>query len=149
MLFILLGCTGNNKESEVVEDTTPVIYTVFCSDIEVGDTLEIDGILYTKQDREGLDTLIENEDWEGLETSCTSDITDMRLLFYELTDFNSDISTWDVSNVNDMIFMFYLATSFNQDLSGWCVEQISSRPSEFDTDATSWTEPRPVWGTCP
>jgi len=48
-----------------------------------------------------------------------------------------------------MTFMFLGASEFNQDLSGWCVEQISSRPSEFDTDATSWTEPRPIWGTCP
>ena len=68
MLFLLLGCTGNNKESEEgVEDSTPVIPTVFCSDIEVGDTLEVDGSVYTKQDREGLDTLIEmkiGKDWK-------------------------------------------------------------------------------------
>ena len=42
MLFILFGCTGNNTENDAIEDTNPVIQTVFCSDIEVGDTLEVD-----------------------------------------------------------------------------------------------------------
>ena len=174
MLFLLLGCTSNNTESEVVEDTAPVIPTVFCSDIEVGETLEVDGILYTKQDREGLDTLIENEDWEGLETSCISDITNMNRLFFEVADFNGDISSWDVSsvtnmdgmfsdassfnedisnwdvsNVTNMSSMFRDASSFNQDLSGWCVSNITALPSNFDTRASSWVLDRPVWGTCP
>jgi hypothetical protein len=46
--------------------------------------------------------------------------------------------------------MFGYASSFNQDLSGWCVELISSEPIYFDYGATSWTEPRPIWGEdCP
>lgn len=45
-----------------------------------------------------------------------------------------------------MIGMFVLAVSFNQDLSDWCVENIPERPGSFDTDATSWTLPRPNWG---
>ena len=40
------------------------------------------------------------------------------------------------------------ATAFNQDLAGWCVSPIPSH-TDFDTGATSWTEPRPIWGTCP
>jgi len=48
-----------------------------------------------------------------------------------------------------MIVMFYSATQFNQDLSHWCVTNIPSRPPGFDNNASSWTLPRPVWGTCP
>jgi len=29
------------------------------------------------------------------------------------------------------------------------VNRISSEPTHFDDDADSWTEPRPIWGTCP
>ena len=150
MLFFLLGCTGNDKEPEVVEDTTPVISTVFCSDIEIGDTLEVDGILYTKQDREGLDILIENEDWEGLETSCTSDITDMSLLFQEslfsivTTSFDGDISTWDTSSVIDMSYMFLGAADFNTDISSWDVSNVTNMvvmfdgASSFNGDISGW-----------
>ena len=50
-----------------------------------------------------------------------------------------------------MLEMFFAALAFNQDLSGWCVSNISSSPTNFDTDATAWTNAahRPVWGTCP
>ena len=89
-----------------------------------------------------------------------SNVTDMGGMFYGASSFNSDISGWDVSNVTDghnqsgdyiysMGAMFYDATSFNQDLSSWCVSSFSSALVNFDTNATSWTEPRPVWGTCP
>ncbi|WP_366513687.1 BspA family leucine-rich repeat surface protein [Psychrobacter sp.] len=45
--------------------------------------------------------------------------------------------------------MFAGASSFNQDLSQWCVANIASKPNNFDNDATAWTKPKPVWGTCP
>ena len=45
--------------------------------------------------------------------------------------------------------MFQNATDFNQDLSGWNVENIPSKPQDFDTGATRWTNAswRPQWGT--
>ena len=63
--------------------------------------------------------------------------------------FNSDISHWDVSNVTNMDYMFHYARTFNQDLSKWCVSNIPSLPLGFDLEATAWTLPKPVWGTCP
>ena len=63
--------------------------------------------------------------------------------------FNQDISSWDMSNNSNMGFMFYDAKEFNQDLSSWCVTKIATAPTNFDTNATAWTLPKPVWGTCP
>ncbi|MBN1436644.1 MAG: BspA family leucine-rich repeat surface protein [Sedimentisphaerales bacterium] len=79
----------------------------------------------------------------------TSSVTSMMWMFLEASAFNGDISNWDTSSVTNMSAMFGYASSFNQDLSGWCVEQISSEPTNFDIGATSWSLPRPVWGTCP
>ena len=79
----------------------------------------------------------------------TSSVTNMSSMFFQARDFNQDINSWDVSNTTNMSGMFYQALDFNIDLSGWCVSQFSSQPAGFDTGATSWTEPRPVWGTCP
>ena len=88
-----------------------------------------------------------NQDISGWDTSS---VKDMCYMFESATSFNQNIDTWDTSNVTDMSGMFYDASAFNQDLSGWCVSQIPwPGPTDFDTGATSWTEPRPVWGTCP
>ena len=46
----------------------------------------------------------------------TSEITDMSNLFEDMTDFNGDISKWDVSNVISMQGMFF-NSSFNRDIS--------------------------------
>ena len=78
-----------------------------------------------------------------------SSVTNMSLMFQNATSFNQDISVWDVSSVTKMAGMFVKATSFNQDLSVWCVPLIPARQSNFDSGATAWTLPRPVWGTCP
>jgi len=82
-----------------------------------------------------------------------SSVTNMQSMFNQANDFNNGgsntIKDWDVSNVTDMINMFRNALDFNQDLSEWCVTSIPSAPSGFDSGATSWTLPKPVWGTCP
>jgi surface protein len=78
-----------------------------------------------------------------------SAVTDMSYMFSSARAFNQDIGNWDVSSVTDMDRMFDGAAVFNQDLSAWCVALIASQPFYFDTGATSWVLPRPVWGTCP
>jgi surface protein len=87
-----------------------------------------------------------NQDIGGWDVSA---VTNMHSMFRHAFAFNQDIGDWDVSNVTDMEGMFRDATAFNQDLSGWNVELITSKPSNFDTDATSWTNQswRPLWGT--
>ncbi len=222
--------------------------TVLCPDAMVGDTGEIQGVIYTKRDRSGLESLIQNRDWNAIRTSCTSGIQDMSFLFYnfyetmedirswdvssvtnvermfynagffnqdighwdvsnvtnmkgmldsafmfdqdignwdvssvtdfsamfsstssfnqniggwdvssatnmmsmffDANDFNQDIGDWDVSQVTNMTQMFYDAFDFNQDLSMWCVENISSEPYYFVSEYSSWTQPKPIWGSC-
>ena len=78
-----------------------------------------------------------------------SSVTAMVDMFMDADAFNGDLSSWDVSSVTNMSYMFYVATSFNQNLSGWCVSLITSKPTAFDTGATSWVLARPIWGTCP
>ena len=87
--------------------------------------------------------------------SFGSGVTIMSDMFSGATNFNSDISGWDVSSVTNMNAMFRNANSFDQDLSGWCVLNVqpgSPLPGISDWFAdSSALQPAhyPVWGTCP
>ena len=78
-----------------------------------------------------------------------SSVTNMRSMFDGTSSFNQNIGGWNVSSVTNMRSMFEGASSFNQDLSRWCVTLIPLPAILFDAGATSWTLPKPVWGTCP
>ena len=103
--------------------------TVLCEDADVGDTGEIDGIVYTKR------TADQNTP-ENAATTCTSGITDMSELFRveSMTEvsFNENISTWDVSSVENMRRMFLGARSFNQDIGDWDVSNVNYFRGMFD-----------------
>jgi len=43
---------------------------------------------------------------------------------FTYTNFNQDISMWNVSNVTNMQQMFYGTTNFNQNISGWNVVNV-------------------------
>ena len=79
------------------------------------------------------------------------DVSNVRLMqgTFAQSQFNQPIGNWDISNVSNMRYMFWDASTFNQDLSNWCVTNFTSAPLAFDTGATAWTLPKPVWGTCP
>ena len=62
----------------------------------------------------------------------TSKITDMSYLFFDMDNFNGDISNWDVSNVERMSQMFRGCRSFNQDISDWDVSNVSETNFMFD-----------------
>lgn len=69
--------------------------------------------------------------------------------FDHYTNFNQNLSTWNVSNVINMNSMFSNCTNFNSNLSGWCVTNITSEPSGFSVGSLLTSENKPVWGTCP
>lgn len=79
----------------------------------------------------------------------TSSVTHIGSMFSNATAFNSNISSWDTSKVIYMDEMFYNAVEFTQDLSQWCVSELSSKPTNFETDSALIPEQLPVWGTCP
>ena len=53
-----------------------------------------------------------------------SNVTNMSFMFASCEYFNQDLSNWDVSNVSDMAFMFNECESFNQDISAWDVSNV-------------------------
>ena len=111
--------------------------TVKCEDALFGESGEVNGVTYTKRSRLQIN-------YENVTTTCTSGITEMHTFFTNASEFNQDISSWDVSNVTDMRSMFYNAPAFNQDLSYWDVSnvvnmsQMFRNASSFNQDIGSW-----------
>lgn len=73
-----------------------------------------------------------------------SQIIDMSGLFsgLEVSEFNGDISEWDVSNVKNMDSMFE-GSEFNGDISQWDVSNVRSmncmfHKSDFNRDISDW-----------
>ena len=71
----------------------------------------------------------------------TSNITDMSDLF-EYSDFNGDISRWNVSKVKNMKCMFAYS-KFNGDISKWNVSNVTNMKkmfawSKFNGDISNW-----------
>ena len=53
-------------------------------------------------------------------------------MFANNTQFNGDVSTWDVSNVVYMENMFENAENFNQDISTWNVLNVTNFYNMFE-----------------
>jgi len=71
-------------------------------------------------------------------------VTDMTNMFYSASEFNNNISSWDVSSVKDMTWMFGYASSFNSDIASWDISDVKSMEnmfegaSLFNNDLSSW-----------
>jgi hypothetical protein len=65
-------------------------------------------------------------------------------MFARTSNFNQDISSWDVSGNGEFGDMFYLASSFNQDISSWdmsnavYINSMFEQAWEFNQDLGSW-----------
>ncbi len=73
-----------------------------------------------------------------------SSVTNMNQMFNAASEFNGDISEWDVSKVTNMSYMIAGATSFNRDISGWDVRSVTSMFGMF-TSATSFNHDISGW----
>src|SRR5574343_1627 len=71
-----------------------------------------------------------------------SNITDMSSMFYHISNFNGDISKWNVSNVKSMYWIFR-GSEFNGDISKWNVSKVTNMRymfcgSDFNGDISKW-----------
>jgi surface protein len=127
--------------------TTGNIYfengTCKCPNANVGDTLTINGTLYTVVDNSSIAAQISN----GNVNLCTTMVTRMYRTFYNNPNFNSDISFWDTSNVTTMEEMFYTNIAngvFNQDISLWDTSKVTNmkgifvNQDSFNQDIGNW-----------
>ena len=85
-----------------------------------------------------------NGSWEFGKYTDTSKVTNMRFMFNNCGDFNSDIGNWDTSNVTNMQSTFNVARSFNQDVSGWNTAKVThmtamfGAANAFNQDLSQW-----------
>ena len=83
----------------------------------------------------GLDTLAYAfyfaENLSSVPASLPASVKNLSGLFANCTNFNQDISNWDVSNVTDMSIMFGNASAFNQDIGDWNVGNVTNMNSMF------------------
>lgn len=147
-LIILIGTLFLTLSAELNAENNSDFYlhengvTVICNVAATGETGEVNGVVYTKRTRAQLDEIIENENFELLETTCTSDIVDMSSLFNRV-EFEADISHWDVSSVTDMNLMFFVSRNFNGDINSWDVSNVVNmsrmfESSSFNSDIGDW-----------
>ena len=74
----------------------------------------------------------------------TSNVTNMRRIFYGAIKANPDVSKWDTSNVINMTSMFYNATNANPDVSEWDTSKVTnmrtmfSRATKANPDVSKW-----------
>ena len=74
----------------------------------------------------------------------TENVTNMENLFMNQSNFNEDISDWDVSHVTSMSNMFHNATSFNTPLDMWDVNGVSNKTNMYK-NATSYSRNIQMW----
>jgi surface protein len=101
---------------------------------------------YQPKDRYELSKLIEELIEErgnkaNLNDIDTSKIDDMWCLFRN-SEFNGDISKWNVSNVKNM-YNTFANSKFNEDISEWDVSKVENmngmfKESEFNQDISNW-----------
>ena len=76
-------------------------------------------------------SMFDNSEFNGdISSWNVENVTNMRYMFHN-SKLNGDISGWDVGNVTNMGFMFYYS-KFNGDISSWNVENVANMRYMFD-----------------
>ena len=79
-----------------------------------------------------MSALFEGTDFNGnISKWDVSNVINMRYIFSGCKSFNQDISNWNVSNVTNMSYMFYGCSNFNQDISGWNISKVKDSSDMF------------------
>ena len=122
----LIGVLNTNAVAQTFK-LAPNGVTVTCEGVTVGQTVVVSGVTYTAVDN----TTIRNNNIKDYSCLCTSLVTNMYRLFALKTEFNQNISSWDVSNVKFMKGMFKRARRFNKDISSWNVSKVTDMETMF------------------
>jgi len=80
----------------------------------------------------------------NISNNVLTNVTNMNRMFSYASNFNSDISGWDVSNVTNMYEMFAIALAFNSDISGWNVSSVTNMFGMFG-NAAAFNQPIGNW----
>ena len=75
-----------------------------------------------------------------------SSVTNMSGMFRGATNFNQNISGWNMSNVTLTSFMFYNAANFDQPIGSWDVSKVYDMQSMF-FGAAKFNQPLASWNT--
>jgi surface protein len=116
--------------------------TIKCPNANVGDKATVNGKVYEVVDNTSLKAKADND--EDVTCVCTSNVTDMSLLFQDKPNFNQNIESWDTSSVTNFTMMFARASSFNQNISNWNTSNIEIthfmflEASAFNQDIGNW-----------
>ena len=82
--------------------------------------------------------------WPMKEWCFYDTLTDMSSLFNGKSNFDEDISGWDVSRVTNMYAMFQGAAVFNHNIGGWDVSRVVDmknlfhNAADFNQDLSEW-----------
>ena len=72
--------------------------------------------------------------------------TSLEGCFQECTNFNSNISGWDITNVTNISYMFYKASNFNQPIGSWNTSNVTDMYAMF-YEASKFDQPIGSWNT--
>ena len=115
--------------------------TIKCPQASPGDKGEVNGKVYEAVDRALL--IQRRNEGASLSCVCTSLVTDMSAMFSN-SEFNQNISSWDVSNVTNMADMFRFAEDFNQPIGNWDVSNVTNMADMFHF-ADDFNQPIEDW----
>jgi surface protein len=150
LIYAVSDSSGNTSTISrtiiVNEKRNIIIYfengTCKCPDASVGFKEIINQVEYTVVDNQTIKVEILNNNIN----LCTTLVSDMKELFINNINFNTDIDFWDTSNVVQMDKMFFKASEFNQNIADWDLGKVKSTYAMFKK-ATLFNKNIEFWDT--